>query len=103
MCPVIPTDLTDGECAALAGATSKDTLLPLWSDLGVKCFSMSISVISLFVNVLKSSALVLLADTTRNFKSGFFNKFQHTKALHIQDLPTPRKACITARLGAFCK
>ena len=99
----MPTDLTEGACDALAKATSKETLLPLWSALGVRCFNMSISLINLLVNVLKSSALFLEADTTKNFKLGLRNKFQQTKALQIQDLPAPRNACITLLRGAFCK
>ena len=72
-CEVIPKDLTEGACEALAGATSNDILECLWSSLGFKCSKIGISEINLCVNVLKSSALFLLADTTRIFLCGFIS------------------------------
>ena len=67
ICPEIPRDLTDGACDALAGLTSKLTLDCLWSSLGFKCDKTSISLINLNVNVEKSSALFLDAETTNMF------------------------------------
>ena len=64
---------------------------------------MAISPISLCVNVLKSSDLLLDAETTRIFFCGFIKRWWHTKAEVIHDFPTPRKASITRRFGPSCK
>ena len=64
---------------------------------------MGISLINLLTNVEKASARSLDADTTRIFNWGLFRISQQTNAEVIQDLPTPRKASMTDRLGPFCR
>src|SRR6056300_1080359 len=99
----MPTDLTEGACLALAGATSKATLDDLCSSRGIRWVNKGISWISLRVNVLKSSARTLLADTTSMLRLGLFHSNQQTYADVIHDLPTPRKASMTRRFPSPCK
>ena len=101
--PVIPTDLTLGAWAALEGATSKATLEFRWSSLALRCWRIGISLMILLVNVEKSSALCLDAETTKNFNWGSTKSFHTTNAEVIQDLPTPLKACMISLFGPDCR
>jgi hypothetical protein len=62
---------------------------------------MGISEINLRVNVEKSSARALDAETTKMFLWGSSKSWWQTKAEVIQDLPTPRNAMMQDRLGPF--
>ena len=57
---------------------------------------------SLSVKVLKSSALVFDAETTRMFLLGSRRSWWTTYAEHIQLLPTPLKPSIITRLSPLC-
>ncbi len=57
---------------------------------------------SLSVKVLKSSALVFEADTTKMFFLGLSKSWWATKPEQIQLLPTPLKPSIIARLSPPC-
>jgi hypothetical protein len=69
-CEVIPRDFTEGAWDAGAGPTSKEILENRCLSVGFRCSNIGISWINRNVNVEKSSARVLDAETTRMFLEG---------------------------------
>ena len=100
ICPVMPTDFTEGECDASWGATSKATLETRCVSLvGARWARGGNSIIILSVKVENSSERVLDAEIISISFWLSMRSSQHTNADVIHDLPTPRKASIRRRLG----
>ena len=78
ICPVIPTDLTEGEISGIAGATSNKfcvSLFPLEAS-GIKCSKKGRTKIILLTKMALASALSLEAEIISTLSCGFLHKDQ---------------------------